>query len=337
MIKKNVYKILRWGTKIKSTRLKLLGIWLLHCSHKRYIGIFFDPILACNLRCKMCYFSDPEKRKTYRGSFTQEEIIRIAESLFHRALKLQIGCGAEPTLYKELDEIIALGKRYGIPYISLTTNGNLLTKETLEKAIRAGLDELTLSVHGLTRETYEFMMTNGKFELFLRLLADIEEMKKRYPHFKLRINYTINPDNMDELKYLWTVIKEMDILQLRPIQKIGDSVYQNFNREYLYTHYDDIINPIKQECQRRNITYLIPEKENLGTLEEDKNDDRIEQATYCYVSPRGCWKDDFDFRKDTFESYARRTHLGRHLLTGLLHKATKKKVDTTRKMNYNIN
>ena len=108
MIRKNIYKILRLGTKIKSTRLKLFGIWLLHCSHKRYIGIFLDPILACNLRCKMCYFSDPEKRKTYRGSFTQEDITRIAQSLFHRALKLQIGCGAEPTLYKVLDQVIAL-------------------------------------------------------------------------------------------------------------------------------------------------------------------------------------------------------------------------------------
>lgn len=337
MIRKNIYKILRLGTKIKSTRLKLFGIWLLHCSHKRYIGIFVDPILACNLRCKMCYFSDPEKRKTYRGSFTQEDITRIAQSLFHRALKLQIGCGAEPTLYKELDQVIALGKQYGIPYISLTTNGNLLTKDALEKAIIAGLDELTLSVHGLTRETYEFMMTNGKFEIFQRLLSDIEELKKRYPHFKLRINYTINSDNMDELKYLWTVIKEIDILQLRPIQKIGNSVYQNFNREYLYSHYDEIINPIKQECQRRNITCLIPEKWNLKTLEDDKNDDRIEQATYCYVSPCGCWKDDFDFRKDTFESYAQRTHMGRHLFTSLFHRVNKRKVDITRKMNYNIN
>ena len=142
---------------------------------------------------------------------------------------------------------------------------------------------------------------------------------------------------MDELKYLWTVIKEIDILQLRPIQKIGNSVYQNFNREYLYSHYDEIINPIKQECQRRNITCLIPEKWNLKTLEDDKNDDRIEQATYCYVSPCGCWKEGFDFRKDTFESYAQRTHMGRHLFTSLFHRVNKRKVDITRKMNYNIN
>ena len=100
----------------------------------------------------MCYFSDEEKRKKMRGNLSYEEIEAIAKSLFHRALKLQIGCGAEPTLHKDLVKIIALGKQHQVPYISLTTNGNLLTKETLIVDVENGLDELTLSAHGFTRK-----------------------------------------------------------------------------------------------------------------------------------------------------------------------------------------
>lgn len=165
---RNIYNILRLDTQIKSRRLKLLGIWLFHVLGKRYIGVFLDPVLACNFRCKMCYFSDEEKRKSLRGTLKYEEIEAIAGSLFHRALKLQIGCGAEPTLHKDLVKIIALGKQYNVPYVSLTTNGNLLTKEQLAVAVENGLDELTLSAHGFTRETYEHLMTNGKFDLFRR-------------------------------------------------------------------------------------------------------------------------------------------------------------------------
>ena len=120
-----------------------MGIWLFHVLGKRYIGVFLDPVLACNFRCKMCYFSDEEKRKSLRGTLKYEEIEAIAGSLFHRALKLQIGCGAEPTLHKDLVKIIALGKRYNVPYVSLTTNGNLLTKKQLAVAVENGLDELT--------------------------------------------------------------------------------------------------------------------------------------------------------------------------------------------------
>ena len=78
-------------------------------------------------------------------------------------------------------------------------------------------------------------MTNGKFDLFRRLLADVAEIKKQHPQFKLRINYTINNDNLEELNRIWEVVgDELDILQLRPIQKIGESEYQDFDLTNIY-------------------------------------------------------------------------------------------------------
>ncbi|MDR0700787.1 MAG: radical SAM protein, partial [Tannerella sp.] len=208
----NIYTLLRIASLVRNERVKLLGIWIMHILGKRYTGIFLDPVLACNLRCKMCYFSDEEKRKNYRGSFRFEDIERIAKALFERALKLQIGCGAEPTLHKDLIKIIALGKQYKIPYISLTTNGNLLTKELISDAAEAGLNEITLSTHGLTKKTYEHLMTNGRFDLFRQTLQYIKEVKTLYPKFKLRINYTINNDNLEELSHIWEIIgNEVDI------------------------------------------------------------------------------------------------------------------------------
>ena len=298
---RNIYNILRLGTQIKSRRLKLLGIWLFHVLGKRYIGVFLDPVLACNFRCKMCYFSDEEKRKSLRGTLKYEEIEAIAGSLFHRVLKLQIGCGAEPTLHKDLVKIIALGKRYNVPYVSLTTNGNL--------------------------------MTNGKFDLFRRLLADVAEIKKQHPQFKLRINYTINNDNLEELNRIWEVVgDELDILQLRPIQKIGESEYQDFDLTNIYARYDAILVP-----RRKHITCLAPDKQNIIVLEEnDADDNSIEKITYCYVSPQECWQDEFDYRTETFESYAAAHHMGRKLLWKVFGRKARRKADVTRKMNYNI-
>lgn len=334
----NIYNILRLGTRIKSRRLKLLGLWLFHVSGRRYIGIFLDPVLACNFRCKMCYFSDEEKRKTLRGSLDYEEIETIARGLFHRALKLQIGCGAEPTLHKDLARIIALGKRHHVPYISLTTNGNLLTREQLTACVENGLDELTLSAHGFTRETYERLMTNGRFDLFRNLLAHVAEVKKQYPHFKLRINYTINNDNLEELSRIWEIVgDELDILQLRPIQKIGESEYRDFDLSPIRARYDAVLVPLIEECRRRHITCLAPDKRNLTLLAENGADDNsIEKLTYCYVSPQGCWQDDFDYRTETFETYASKHRWGRKLFGKIFGRKEHRKAVVTRKMNYNI-
>ena len=202
---KNIYNLFRIASRIRSQRLKLLGIYFLHMTRQRYLGVFIDPILACNFRCRMCYFSDGEKRKTLKGSLAFQDIEAISKSLYHRALKLQIGCGAEPTLYKDLYKVVALGKQYKVPYISLTTNGNILTYESLYKLVATGLDELTLSMHGVKKDTYEYMMVNGKYEKFCALIDATIKVKQQYPGFKLRINYTMNGDNVEELSQLFKV------------------------------------------------------------------------------------------------------------------------------------
>jgi molybdenum cofactor biosynthesis enzyme MoaA len=288
----------------------------------------------------MCYFSDEDKRKSYRGVFSFEDVELISKALFGRALKLQIGCGAEPTLHKDLNRIIALGKQYQIPYISLTTNGQLLTREQLSDAAEAGLDEITISTHGLTQHTYEYLMTNGRFDLFLQTLHHIKEVKAQHPDFKLRINYTINNDNLEELSRIWAIIGdevEIDILQMRPIQKIGNSEYADFDTSKMYNRYDAVIEPVIEECRRRKITCLVPTKQNILAMKNNEiQDKRIETATYCYVSPRGCWQDDFDYKTDTFKSYSKAHHLGMKLLVAIFAKKKKQPANTTYKLNYNI-
>ena len=75
----------------------------------------------------------------------------------------------------------------------------------------AGLDEITLSTHGIRKETYEHLMTNGKYDLFLQLLDNLKEVKKQYPDFRIRINYTMNEDNTEELKDFWKVFGDIPL------------------------------------------------------------------------------------------------------------------------------
>lgn len=314
----------------------MAGIWLFHILGKRYIGVFIDPVISCNFRCRMCYFSDEEYRKNNHGMMKMEDIRLVARAFFHRALKLQIGCGAEPTLYRNLVDVVKLGRQYRVPYISLTTNGNLLDRTLLSDLVDAGLDEITLSAHGMTKEKYEYFMTNGNFDLFLRLLGDIQDIKKEKPSFKLRINYTINQDNIEDLAYFWDVVKCADIIQLRPMQDIGSSVYGNTSTQYIIERYDDILLPIREECSRRGIICIMPDKENLENLKSnDFVDNSVEEATYCYVSSKQCWKDDFDYHTDTFESYSKRTNYTWKLFRQIF-RSKKVNVDVTRKMNYKV-
>ena len=84
------------------------------------------------------------------GCFTEEDIQAIAHSLFHRVLRLQIGCGAEPTTFKYLDETISLASEWECPHLH-DDQWQLLTLDTLKRLVGHGLDEIVLSAHGLLK------------------------------------------------------------------------------------------------------------------------------------------------------------------------------------------
>lgn len=330
----NIYRLLKFNRLIKSSRLKLAGILALHQFKKRYFGIFLDPILACNLRCQMCYFSDEEKRKTLNGKFTENQIKNIAEKFFPYALKLQIGCGAEPTLYNDITNIIHLAKKYSIPYISMTTNANLLQKEDLKKYIEAGLDEITVSLHGVKQMTYETLMENSSFVKFLKSLSYITELKREFKKFKLRINYTISEDNCLELSDFFDTfgIYDIDILQLRPIQRIGNSKYNNFSWQKLIDNYDATLGKLKNECHKRNITIICPNKADL--IKHINKESIVFEYTYIYISPNEIFAKDFDIEKDTYHSYQKNHHFATNIIKRML---SKKLIATTKnKLNYDI-
>lgn len=333
----DIYSLFKRFSNLKSPRLKLLAIFGLHLTGKRYMGVYLDPVLACNLRCKMCYFSDENKRKEMKGIMSDEQIQGVADSFFRRALKLQIGCGAEPTLYKKMPELIRLAKSKGVPFISITTNANLLTEKLIADCLEAGANEFTISLHGVIQDTYEFMMTNAHYEKFIEALKLLSEAKSKYD-FKIRINYTINEDNLEELAEFFDKMgfANIDILQLRPISNIGDTEYHNFSHSKIIERYDDILLKVKNEAFKRNIVCIVPTKKQLTEEISEDDSQLIMEATYCYVSPNYCWKKDFDLNTDTFDSYSKKHNRTKQLFKNIFY--SRKDLDRDKKhLNYEIN
>ncbi len=330
-------------------RVKILGLATLHALGRRVVGVFVDPVLSCNLRCRMCYFSDPVKRASMGGVMTDAEIGAVARALFPRALKLQIGCAAEPTLWPEekLVGLIRLGREYGVPYISLTSNGQLIAtgRVSLRALAAAGLNELTLSMHGSTPEVYENLMPGAKFSNLRTLLREVAEVKRDFPDFKLRINFTVNSLNVDDLaaerfdslmeaQGVWP-----DILQLRPVQKLGETDWNDFDHSKTKALYASTIGRLIDECRRRGSTCIAPTPEEIDAVATDQETASavIEDFTYCYVAAGSCYKPDFDPAAETFRRYHQRHHTLRALLRAALNpRKNSRKIHATKKLNYHV-
>jgi len=340
----DIYKLLKFNQYIKSHRVKFLGLWVLSVLNKRYLSIQMDPVFACNLKCKMCYFSDPEfVRNSPKGMFKEDDMEPLATAVFKNALKLQIGCGAEPTLFKHNARLIEIAKEHKVPYISMITNGNLLSPKDIEAFATAGLNEIILSLHGVYKERYEDLMENGNYGKFHEILEAITQQKKHTPQLRLRVNYTFNKDNFYELKDFFKVYGKysIDIIQLRPIDKIGETVYDEFSLKDIENDYSRISRAMQAESEKRKITLLFPAsvlRDETQSLKVKTSNDSsyLIPYTYFYISPKFSWKDDYNWREETFADWKKRSHWNLELLKNVF--MSRESLDKTNRnmLNYTV-
>jgi MoaA/NifB/PqqE/SkfB family radical SAM enzyme len=317
------YRLLKVNRLVRSHRIKFAALLAMHHLHQRYLCLRFDPVMSCNLRCQMCYFSDPAFTKEHLGRFSWEQIERLAEVLFPRTLQMYLGCGTEPTTYKRWIDILVLAKKYRVPMIGMVSNGHLLTREKIEKLIEVGLHELTLSTHGVRKETYELMMRRASFDKFLEVLETVDSVKRKggYHLPQLRLNYTVNPDNLEELSRFFDVYGRYGIstLQVRPIIDFGHTEYEKKDMRPYQETYLRILEALRGECQRRGIR-LLANTDDISYTKKSTIPTLADEVT-VYINPEEISKKGFDWQRESYERYCRRTGWSRKIVRYVLSSA----------------
>ncbi len=313
-----VYQLLKLNRKIKNHRVKYLGVFGARLFGLRHLSIRLDPLVACNLSCLMCPFTAQRQNSVVaKAGFSSADLERLASMLFPRALQLVVGCSYEPTLHKGFVEIVALGKKHGVPQVGLTTNGQQITADMMGRLGEAGLDEITISTHGVGRETYELLMAGASYDRLHESLAEINRARRNgvCSDLKLRLNYTVCHGNLHELPRLLEGFGpyEPNVLQVRPM----------FGRDYpegllsdddlnLYLEYAD---KLIDDCRGRGITLLISRDD--PRFERKNYHNLIMPAVYLYVDPNQVWREDFDWRNESYDEYCRRTGVMGQLMRGV--------------------
>ena len=117
----------------------------------------------CNLNCRFCYYhetGDSETASCGECSPSTETdppdtLARMLEVLPILAC-INVSLEGEPLCHSRFSECMEIITRH-TDSIILTTNGQLLTRDSLMQMADSGLSELVLSCHGLSKDTYENM------------------------------------------------------------------------------------------------------------------------------------------------------------------------------------
>ena len=145
-------------------------------------SIMIEPISLCNLRCPLCPIGARELKRPL-GTMTVENFRRILDNVGPQLRTLALWNQGEPTLCEELPEMIRIAHDRGI-FTTTSTNGTLLLRENLtDRLIESGLDELIVSVDGISQETYEHYRVGGQLS---NVVSGIRALRKRRDELRRR-------------------------------------------------------------------------------------------------------------------------------------------------------
>ena len=130
----------------------------------------------CNAKCPVCFMS----ADFATDGITFEEIEDLVTTLAEKVgpeTGLQI-TGGEPTVRKDLPEIVSMARRHGFKFIEINTNGIVIgrSQDYLLKLVAAGITGIYLSFDGIDEEPYESICGRAMLEDKLACIEQCREV-----------------------------------------------------------------------------------------------------------------------------------------------------------------
>jgi glycosyltransferase involved in cell wall biosynthesis/pyruvate-formate lyase-activating enzyme len=170
---------------------------------------------VCNLRCVMCPYRDMTREKVLMSMELFKKIIDDAAKSGIREIGLNFY--NEPLLDPLLFERIEYAKMKGLK-VCFSSNGTILTKEKRDALLDSGIDSITFSFDGATKEVYERVRVGANFEKTRDNIIGLVKERNRRGLKKPSISmaFVAQKDNYQEVKQFRSFWQEF-------VDKIGIS------------------------------------------------------------------------------------------------------------------
>jgi radical SAM protein with 4Fe4S-binding SPASM domain len=193
--------------------------------------VVWDFTHKCNLSCKHCYSDSGGIREE---ELTTTQALAVVDQLADAGVTALAFSGGEPLTRKDLFEVARYAADRGL-YVSLATNGTLLTKENVQKLKQAKVNYVDISIDGATAKTHdEFRGVQGAFDKAMIGLKNCVESD-----LCVCIATTATKNNLEEMPAI------IDLAE-----QIGAERFTNFN--FIPTgrgkeHFDQDLSPEERE------------------------------------------------------------------------------------------
>jgi pyruvate-formate lyase-activating enzyme len=199
----------------------------------------------CNQRCLFC-LDAWNHNGTYIDTAQLMQYIALGHQLGRERLILS---GGEPTIHPDYVKFIRHGRKVGYDWIQTVSNGMMFAyPEFTRKCLNAGLDEVTMSVHGHTARIQDRLCgVKGAFDKAIQGIRNIRALSGG--RTVINIDVVINKQNIKHLRDIIDLfrgmdIHEFDLLYMVPFGR-GFAEY----RKQLYFDLDDHVEDLQRALE----------------------------------------------------------------------------------------
>jgi radical SAM protein with 4Fe4S-binding SPASM domain len=165
--------------------------------------VVWDFTHMCNLKCRHCY---QDAQKALPGELSTEESKKLIEELSEAGVVVIAFSGGEPLMRKDIFEIVSHAARHDM-YVSIATNGTLITPEVARKLADSGANYVEVSIDG--RSAAEHDALRGIPGAFDRSVAGIRNAVGA--GLFTCIATTVTRDNVDQVADIHALGKELGV------------------------------------------------------------------------------------------------------------------------------
>ncbi|MCU7813136.1 MAG: heme d1 biosynthesis radical SAM protein NirJ [Candidatus Thiodiazotropha sp. (ex Notomyrtea botanica)] len=217
--------------------------------------VIWNLVRRCNLTCRHCYATSADK--DFPGELNTQQVYGVMDDLKSFGVPVLILSGGEPLMRPDIFEISRRAKAKGF-YVGLSSNGTLITEETIGDIAAVGYDYVGISIDGM-RETHDnFRRKQGAFDESLRGIRLCREAG-----LKVGLRFTLTQENASELPDLLQLMDEegVDKFYLSHLNYAGrgyknrkDDVHHRLTREAMDLLFSTCWEDVQQGRQREFVT-----------------------------------------------------------------------------------
>lgn len=158
-----------------------------------------EPVNTCNARCIMCGIDFDKKVKAVLPNELLDKIADELSGYSSHVEKVMLYLDCEPLLDRSLHLKVARLKEAGIKRVNIATNASILTARAATNLIKAGLDEIYITIDSLKKETFEAIRLRLNFDkVYENTVNFIKIRDELNPDLIIRVQMILQELNADE-------------------------------------------------------------------------------------------------------------------------------------------